>query len=165
MEKGNIQYFNTNIFYIGIRYVSALFLGLAIFVLYQYNRMDFMLQKFPKIWDCLLHICILWFASSELIQWLDLGGFANVYKHGLSILWGIYALMIISIGIWKKKQYFRIGGIALFAITLIKLFFYDISEMNTITKTILFVALGVLLLIISFLYNKYKHLIFDEKED
>ena len=165
LEKGNIQYFNTNIFYIGIRYVSALFLGLAIFVLYQYNRMDFMLQKFPKIWDCLLHICILWFASSELIQWLDLGGFANVYKHGLSILWGIYALMIISIGIWKKKQYFRIGGIALFAITLIKLFFYDISEMNTITKTILFVALGVLLLIISFLYNKYKHLIFDEKED
>ena len=161
----NNQLYNSSIFYIGIRYVSVLFLALAIFVLYQYNRMDFMLQKFPKIWDCLLHICIIWFASSELIHWLDFGGYADVYKHGLSILWGVYALFIISLGIWKKKQYFRIGGMALFAITLIKLFFYDISNLNTITKTILFVALGILLLIISFLYNKYKHLIFDEKED
>ncbi len=51
---------------------------------------------------------------------------------------------------------------ALFAITLGKLFFYDISHLNTIAKTIVFVVLGVLLLVISFLYNKYKYLIFEE---
>jgi uncharacterized membrane protein len=45
---------------------------------------------------------------------------------------------------------------------LVKLFFYDISHLGTISKTIVFVSLGVLLLIVSFLYNKYKDLIDDE---
>ncbi len=53
-------------------------------------------------------------------------------------------------------------GIAIFGVTLIKLFIYDVSHMDTIPKTILFVSLGILLLIISFLYNKYKHIISDE---
>lgn len=161
----SIKYFSPNIFYLGVRYLSFAFVALALFVLYQYNRMSFTVRKFPKIFDSLLHICILWIASSELINWLDLSGYQDVYKLGLSILWGVYALLLIALGIWKKKQYFRIGGIALFAITLIKLFVYDISELGTGSKTILFVALGVLLLIISFLYNKYKHIIFDEDEN
>jgi uncharacterized membrane protein len=82
------------------------------------------------------------------------------YKLGLSILWGLYALYLIAYGIWKKKKHLRIGAIVLFAITLLKLFFYDISSLDTISKTIVLVSLGALLLIISFLYNKYKKLIF-----
>jgi uncharacterized membrane protein len=53
----------------------------------------------------------------------------------------------------------------LFGVTLIKLFIYDLSYLNTISKTIVFVSLGVLLLIISFLYNKYSSTINYEKED
>jgi uncharacterized membrane protein len=67
-------------------------------------------------------------------------------------------------GIWKNKQYLRIGAIALFGVTLLKLFFYDISHLNTIAKTVVFVSLGIILLIISFLYNKYKNQITDEDE-
>ena len=70
--------------------------------------------------------------------------------------------MLIVLGIWKKKKHLRVGAIALFGITLVKLFFYDIAYLDTIAKTIVFVALGVLLLIISFLYNKYKHVISEE---
>jgi uncharacterized membrane protein len=70
-------------------------------------------------------------------------------------------LILIGLGIWKKKKYLRIGAIALFGITLYKLFFYDISDLDTIAKTIVFVSLGALLLIISFLYNKYKQIISD----
>jgi uncharacterized membrane protein len=87
------------------------------------------------------------------------------YKLGLSILWGIYSLFLIGFGIWKKNKPMRIGAIALFGITLIKLFFYDISHLNTIAKTIVFVSLGILLLIISFLYNKYKQLISDDETE
>ncbi|MEL6822475.1 MAG: DUF2339 domain-containing protein, partial [Calditrichota bacterium] len=56
----------------------------------------------------------------------------------------------------------RIGAIVLFAVTLAKLFLYDIAHLDTISKTVVFIALGILLLLISFLYNKYKHLIADE---
>jgi uncharacterized membrane protein len=93
---------------------------------------------------------------------MELSGSTQSNKLGLSILWGIYALLLISLGIWKTRQHLRIGAIALFSVTLIKLFFYDISHLNTISKTIVFLSLGILLLIISFLYNKFKHLISNE---
>jgi len=115
--------------------------------------------------DLLLHVTILWIVSSELINWMELSGSDESYKLGLSILWGVYSLFLISLGIWKKKKHLRIGAIALFAVTLIKLFVYDISHLETIPKTIIFISLGVLLLIISFLYNKYKHIITEELQD
>jgi uncharacterized membrane protein len=104
-------------------------------------------------------------ASSELINLMDIFGFNDSHKLGLSILSGIYALFLIILGIVKRKKYLRVGAIALFAVTLIKLFFYDIAELGTISKTVVFVSLGVLLLIISFLYNKYKDLIFDRSDN
>ena len=61
----------------------------------------------------------------------------------------------IILGIYQNKKHLRIGAIVLFGMTLAKLFLYDIAELNTISKTIVFVSLGILLLIVSFLYNKY----------
>jgi len=66
------------------------------------------------------------------------------------------------LGIWKRKQYLRIAAMALFGITLIKLFFYDIAHLDTLAKTIVFISLGSLLLIISFLYNKFTKSIGDD---
>jgi uncharacterized membrane protein len=92
-----------------------------------------------------------------------MAGSSESYKLGLSILWGSYSLMMIALGIWKNLKFLRIMAIIIFAVTLVKLFFYDVSHLGTIQKTILFVSLGILLLIISFLYNKYKNIISDEE--
>jgi uncharacterized membrane protein len=85
------------------------------------------------------------------------------FKLGLSILFGVYALFLIAIGIWKKKLHLRIGAIVLFSATLLKLFLYDLRFLDTISKTIVFIVLGFLLLVISFLYNKYRKVIFDDR--
>ena len=61
---------------------------------------------------------------------------AGDYKLELSILWGVYSLVFVSLGIWLKKQHYRVAAIALFGFTLLKLFFYDISHLSTISKTI-----------------------------
>lgn len=148
-------------FNIGIRYVSYVFIILILFVTYHFIREKFIKKDFKMIYDGVVHVAALSILSSELIHWLDIASTAEADKLGLSILWGIYALFVIVLGIWKKKKYLRIGAIALFGITLVKLFMYDISHITTIAKTIVFVSLGVLLLIISFLYNKYKDKIFD----
>jgi uncharacterized membrane protein len=95
---------------------------------------------------------------------MDIFGYNESYKLGLSIFWGIYALALIILGISQNKKHLRIGAIGLFAATLAKLFFYDIADLGTISKTVVFVSLGILLLIISFLYTKYRHLIFDKDE-
>ncbi|WP_299685672.1 DUF2339 domain-containing protein [uncultured Dokdonia sp.] len=159
------EYYPRGSFYIGIRYVSFVFVAIALFLCYTITRQKFIHKKLHIPFDILLHISLLWIASSELIHWMDMGESEQSYKLGLSILWGIYALLLIGLGIWKKKQYLRIMAIILFAITLIKLFVYDIAHLNTISKTIVFVSLGVLLLIISFLYNKYKNTIANETTD
>lgn len=156
------QTFETGFGAIAIRYISYLFVVLTLVVTYTYIRQKFIKKDFKIIFECIMHITILGILSSELIHWLDLASSAKSYKLGLSILWGIYALFAIVIGIWKQKQYLRIGAIGLFGITLVKLFIYDIAHLSTLSKTIVFVSLGVLLLIISFLYNKYKSKIFDE---
>tara|TARA_R110001592_G_scaffold44640_1_gene143365 strand:- start:4912 stop:7281 length:2370 start_codon:yes stop_codon:yes gene_type:complete len=154
--------FEISIYNIYIRYIGFGFFAFLLFAIRTLVRQDFMKINYKVPFEIVMHTSIIWILSSELLNWMDLSGSEQSYKLGLSILWGLYALLLIVLGIWKKKKHLRIGAIILFSFTLIKLFFYDISSLNTISKTIVFVSLGVLLLIISFLYNKYKHIITDE---
>ena len=165
LEQTLSQYYQRGTINLWIRYLSFSFVALTLYSCYKYIKEDVSQRNFKMAFELLLHTTLLWIASSELINWMDIFNSEQSYKLGLSILWGIYSLFLIAFGIWKKNKPMRIGAIALFGITLIKLFLYDISHLNTIAKTIVFVSLGVLLLIISFLYNKYKHLISDDETD
>ena len=162
LERTLAEYYQIGTFHIGIRYVSYAFVALTLLACYQYIRQEFMNLDLKMSFGLLLHLSVLWIASSELINLMELAGFYRSDKLGLSILWGLYSLLLIVLGIWKAKKYLRVGAIVLFGVTLIKLFFYDISHLTTISKTIVFLSLGVLLLIISFLYNKFKNQIADE---
>ncbi|MFT4779386.1 MAG: putative membrane protein [Flavobacteriales bacterium] len=156
------EFYDRGIDHIIIRYISLTLLALTLGVTYMYVRMDFIRAKLRIPFEALLHITIWWVLSSELIHWLDMADFGQSYKLGLSILWGVYSLFVIVLGIWKRKQYLRIAAMALFGITLLKLFFYDIAHLDTLAKTIVFISLGSLLLIISFLYNKFTKSIGDD---
>ncbi len=165
LEQHLAEYYQRSQFNLLIRYITIGFAAISLFATHFYKNQEFIKQEMTIAYDLILHIPILWVISSELIHWLDITDFSQSYKLGLSILWGVYSLFLISIGIWKKKKHLRIGGFSLFGLTLIKLFSYDISHLNTISKIIVFVSLGILLLIISFLYNKYKHIISDEPKN
>jgi uncharacterized membrane protein len=161
LAKGTTLHDQHSFINIWIRYISFGFLALMLFASHRYVRQDFLKTDYSIVFDLVLFTSIICVASSELINWMNVAGSADSFKLGLSILWGVYSLLIVAVGIWKKKKYLRIGAIALFSCTLIKLFFYDLSSLDTISKTIVFVSLGVLLLIISFIYNKYKNIITD----
>ncbi|MFN0254276.1 DUF2339 domain-containing protein [Pedobacter ureilyticus] len=158
------KFFVIGSFNIAIRYVAFIFFAFLIVTLYQLQHATLLKIKLKAMLDYVLYISILWIISSELINILELSRTHNSYKLGLSILWGVYSLFLIGLGLAKNKKHLRIGAMVIFGLTLIKLFFYDIAYLSTISKTVVFVSLGVLLLIISFLYNKYKHLIIDETE-
>ncbi len=158
------EYYNRGIMHIAIRYISLLFFGLLMMAFYKTIRANVIRENLNKPFILLTYLAVLWVASSELLHWMDLAGSTQSYKLGLSILWGVYALLMVALGIWKKKSYLRVAAIVLFGGTLLKLFFYDIAHLDTIAKTIVFVSLGLLLLGISFLYNKYRHLISEEEK-
>ncbi len=165
LNQSMAEYYTTGLINLTIRYISFIFPIILMVVVYKTIRQQFIDVNYKKYFDYVLHLSLLWILSSELIHWMDLAEFAKSYKLGLSILWGIYALFLIAMGISLKKKYLRISAIVLFSATLLKLFFYDISHLDTIAKTIVFVSLGVLLLIISFLYNKYRHIITDDSHE
>lgn len=167
--KTPTEYYKIGFGYVLVRYFLYACVAFGIYTLFRYIKQEFMnpLNRNLKfLAEFVFYVTVLFFLSNELITWLDLAGNKGVFKLGLSILWGAYSLFLIYLGIYKRKKHLRIGAIVLFAITLLKLFLYDISHLNTISKTIVFISLGVLLLIISFLYNKFKDKISeDEKND
>jgi uncharacterized membrane protein len=121
-------------------------------------------------WTCTSAILIL--VSLELrnaFVWLyytDPGSFEiaeNLYwKAGLTIIWGLASFAIIWIGLSFKFKPLRIFALLLFGITLLKLFVFDIQQISPGGKILAFILLGVLLLIISFMYQRLKRLIIDD---
>lgn len=147
-------------YFVYARYLCFLFIALLLYTIrYVFHEFD---NKGTKIFDIIVSGSILWLLSSELLHWLDIYDAKNSYKLILSILWGVFALSMVIWGIIKSKKHVRISAIVLIGIILVKMFFYDLSQMNGLKRSVLFIALGILMLGISFLYNKYKHLMFDE---
>lgn len=155
---------------VSIRYASYAAAAVLMFGLYLYSRDKMLSDKMPA-WaslagfEAVAYSFWLVVASCELVNAMAQFGIPDAEKLGLSILWGIYALMLIVIGIAWNRKHLRVAAICLLAVTLAKLFFYDVSDLDTIPRTILFVSLGLTLLVISFLYNKYKTAIFGLARD
>ncbi|MBN1118222.1 MAG: DUF2339 domain-containing protein [Bacteroidales bacterium] len=154
---------SANYYNIYLRYISLLFF----FTLLVSCKKVFMntFSDFKALYEIIFTGAVLWILSSELLQWLDFSDAQNNYKLGISILWVLYALLLIVWGIKKSGKHLRISAFILVGITLVKVFFYDLDKMNTIRRAILFVSIGLLLLGISYLYNRYKDRIFDSSED
>lgn len=87
---------------------------------------------------------------------------SHVFKIGFPILWGLLAFVYLFIGMKKQNKTLRIAALALIGITLFKLFVFDIRDASEAGKIIAFIILGVVLLIISFMYQKIKALLLDD---
>jgi hypothetical protein len=162
INGGSNEYFDVNFNYILVRYLLWGSVAFALWAIFKNAKSIIENAKFHIFLEMVIHISILNFLSNELVTWMDIAGYQDIFKLGLSILWSVYSLLLVSLGIYKKKKYLRISALVLFGVTLAKLFLYDISNLSTISKTVVLIVLGLLLLIISFLYNKFKDKIGDE---
>lgn len=101
--------------------------------------------------------------KSYLARNLISDGKFKIIKTGLPVLWGVLSFLFLILGIKKQVKAIRIIALALLGITILKLFTYDISNVSETGKIIAFILLGVLILIISFVYQKLKVLVIDEE--
>lgn len=74
----------------------------------------------------------------------------------ISALWGFYSIVLVTLGILRKFQPIRLLAILLFAATILKVFFVDLGEMEKIYRIIASIGLGVILLAVSMMYQKYR---------
>ncbi|NIG54497.1 DUF2339 domain-containing protein [Chitinophaga sp. Cy-1792] len=80
-------------------------------------------------------------------------------RVGYAILWGVYAFVLMYLGLKWKSRTVRIIAIAVFGVTLAKLFLFDFTGLGEGGKIAAFISLGVILLIISFMYQRLKKLL------
>ncbi|MBK8496519.1 MAG: DUF2339 domain-containing protein [Chitinophagaceae bacterium] len=85
-------------------------------------------------------------------------------KTGLPILWGLCSFAFMWIGMHFKYRTLRIISLSLFTLTLLKLFIFDIRNIPAGGKIAAFFCLGVLLLVVSFMYQCLKKIIIDHEE-
>lgn len=86
-------------------------------------------------------------------------------KTCLPILWGVCSFCFMWMGMKYKFKPLRIISLVLFLVTLLKLFIFDISNIPAAGKIAAFFCLGVLLLIVSFMYQRLKNLIIRDEEN
>jgi len=97
---------------------------------------------------------------------------ANGYRAGystdardltLSVAWGLYASLLTVGGFLRKLSTLRLFGLGFLVVVILKVFLFDLSKLDTPYRILSFVILGVILLAISWLYQRYKHLIVGEE--
>jgi uncharacterized membrane protein len=82
----------------------------------------------------------------------------------VTFLWLLTAVIIFAWGFRMHSVRARMAGIILIGVTLGKLLLVDSLTFTTVQKVIAYLVLGVLLLIVSFFYQKFKQQLFSDNE-
>lgn len=77
----------------------------------------------------------------------------------LPIIWAVLASIFIYKGLKTDAREYGKAGFVLLAITIIKLYLYDVWKMDNVSRIIAFIILGVILLLSSFLFQRLKNIV------
>ncbi len=83
----------------------------------------------------------------------------NLKQLSLSGIWLVFSIAVMTFGIWRRTRTLRLIAMVLFGITILKIFTYDLSFLDTLYRIFSFVALGLILLTVSYLYQRYRAII------
>jgi uncharacterized membrane protein len=74
----------------------------------------------------------------------------------LTAAWALLALVVFGTGfLWRDRTY-RWAGLAVLACALGRVVFFDVWRLPVIYRVLSFMALGVVLLVLGFIYNRYQ---------
>jgi uncharacterized membrane protein len=85
---------------------------------------------------------------------LDRADASLAAQLSLSLLWAGYAAGLIVVGMWRRFAPIRYVAMVLFAITLAKIFLSDLAFLGGLYRVIGFLVIGVMLVLLSFLYQR-----------
>jgi uncharacterized membrane protein len=89
----------------------------------------------------------------------------NLQQLTLSGIWLLYSVVMMALGLWRRQRAVRIISIGLFGISILKIFTYDLSFLDTLYRIFSFIGLGIILLAVSYAYQRYKAIIFGNADE
>ncbi len=139
------------------RFATALALAISFFLAAVWSRNTPLPTWAPGVTG---HLVLLTALSFEVSDWA--GQFASVNRTSIesaaiSILFAAYAVMLVALGTTQRSAGSRYMGLALIAAVVLKLYFYDVWQLDLAYRFIAFAALGALLLTMSFLYSRFRN--------
>jgi uncharacterized membrane protein len=102
-------------------------------------------------------ISLMWITAEIKSYWDLRADRAQAYLYRqmmMSLGWGLYGAGPIVVGMRRGYAPTRYIGMAALAVTVLKVFFYDLWELGGIYRVIGFLGFGVLLVLVSYLYQK-----------
>jgi len=69
--------------------------------------------------------------------------------------WALFALGLLSAGIWRGQRGIRFAAIALLSVALLKLFFHDLSRLEALYRVGALFAVAVVAILASFAYQRF----------
>jgi uncharacterized membrane protein len=156
-----------------------IFIGLLVFIatvsVRNFQQLEAFNAKSYNIYSWFYVFFFVFVASAELDHVVVLLGASDFesllhvlnqnHKIGFPILWGIASFILIAAGLKTKKKHLRIISLTLLLVTLLKLFFVDIRGISEGGKIAAFISLGVLLLVVSFMYQRLKRLLLTDEPE
>lgn len=104
----------------------------------------------------LYHSYVLAYAPDLIHSYVTEDHFISLY---LPIVWTILASFFIYIGLKRNIQEYNKIGFALIGIMVLKLYSYDVWQMDNISRISAFIVLGLILLLSSFTFQRLKNII------
>ncbi len=95
-------------------------------------------------------------ARSQVHSSGQYNSYSNQRNAAISVFWTIYAIILITLGIVYRSALLRWSALALFGITIIKVFFVDLAVLETLYRVLSFIVLGIILLLASYLYYRFQ---------
>jgi hypothetical protein len=72
----------------------------------------------------------------------------------LSIVWALYGAGLLMVGRLRRSRLLRVLALALLGLTTLKVFVWDLSSLDRVYRIVSFIALGLVLLAVSYLYQR-----------
>ena len=74
----------------------------------------------------------------------------------LTVAWGIEGVGLLTAGFPLRDRTLRLSGLALFLVCILKLFFYDLRQLETLYRILSFIVLGLILVSVSWVYTRFR---------
>ncbi|MBZ9921756.1 DUF2339 domain-containing protein, partial [Mesorhizobium sp. BR1-1-7] len=81
-------------------------------------------------------------------------GLGQLETYTYSALWLIIGVALLTAGVWLKSQVLRIASAALIAVAVLKVFLFDMSELEGVLRALSFIGLGAVLIGIGLFYQR-----------
>ena len=107
------------------------------------------------------NVVALWGLTLEAVHYFDAradrldADTFGAQQLSLTVLWAVYAVGVIGVGIARQSSRIRLAGMALLAVPLVKLFGFDVLLLEREYRVAAFITLGVLMLGTGLVYQRY----------